>query len=386
MATKYYDLANGFPITITFSYDEIQVVGSGTASIYGSYNKITLNGGNEAIYGNNNVIYEAGGTASIDGDGNYIQCYGDGAPNGLLINSGSNNWMQMLSSGSFRDNSGNSNTVEIRQTVGQLTFNGSVNDHIQIDAFTQDEINYAYNHRQTSYLSGHTQYNTITLGDTKIVEVGNDTYNLFNIRAKDDDSNVFLQDMTGGDKNWIHASTFTGPNVGPIALQFISSDTNSNLNITTTGSQGMFVKGSNGNDGIDMSRSTAAMNIMDGGQGSNFLTGSTAGENVFNTDARNIGSQDTWTTLLSEHSGDQSLTWGVTADDFSSMIWKDNEGADGSKGLTMHLEKNGHWTSETFKGYSTADLSNGRLGVSFGHTADTTGLPGSDYMKMDFKG
>jgi hypothetical protein len=31
-------------------------------------------------------------------------------------------------------------------------------------------------------------------------------------------------------------------------------------------------------------------------------------------------------------------------------------------------------------GYSTADLSNGRLSMNFGTTPDTPGLPGSPYM------
>jgi hypothetical protein len=36
----------------------------------------------------------------------------------------------------------------------------------------------------------------------------------------------------------------------------------------------------------------------------------------------------------------------------------------------------------TLTGFTTADMNNGKLGISFGHTADLPGLAGSNFMNV----
>jgi hypothetical protein len=84
--------------------------------------------------------------------------------------------------------------------------------------------------------------------------------------------------------------------------------------------------------------------------------------------------------LVNFHAGDDVTVWGVTSQDFK-FDWVDNQGATGFTGLTMHATAAGNPTASlTLAGYSSDDLHNGRLSVSFGHTDDQPGAPGSSYM------
>jgi hypothetical protein len=75
------------------------------------------------------------------------------------------------------------------------------------------------------------------------------------------------------------------------------------------------------------------------------------------------------------HSSDSATIFGVTAADFTS--WINGQGATGFTGLTTHLAvSNGVTASLTLPGYTTADLTNGRLSVAFG----TDPSSGSPYM------
>ena len=103
---------------------------------------------------------------------------------------------------------------------------------------------------------------------------------------------------------------------------------------------------------------------MDGGTGSNFLVGA-GGTDTFFVDDRGPSS-DIWSTVSNFHAGDAATVWGVTSD-ASGLIWEDNQGAAGYTGLTLHALAPGRpIASLTLAGYSSADLSNGRLSVSFG--------------------
>ena len=58
--------------------------------------------------------------------------------------------------------------------------------------------------------------------------------------------------------------------------------------------------------------------------------------------------------------------FGVTPKDFA-LNWADNQGAVGYTGLTLHALAAGKPTASfTLAGFSTADLSNGRVVVSYG--------------------
>jgi hypothetical protein len=55
----------------------------------------------------------------------------------------------------------------------------------------------------------------------------------------------------------------------------------------------------------------------------------------------------------------------------------------GYTGLTLHATAPGVPTASlTLVGYSSADLTNGKLTVSFGATTATDGVPGSFYMHV----
>ena len=76
------------------------------------------------------------------------------------------------------------------------------------------------------------------------------------------------------------------------------------------------------------------------------------------------------------HSGDAATVFGVVpASDNSNIQWVDNQGAPGYTGLTLHTPTPNHaneFASLTLPGYGSADLTNGRLGISFGNEADGT--------------
>jgi hypothetical protein len=163
---------------------------------------------------------------------------------------------------------------------------------------------------------------------------------------------------------------------GPVAgLQseciYLTSD---NINLSANVSN-VFLHSGSGNDALQVLGGT---NVLDGGTGSNFLTGG-SGHDTYFVDDRGPDS-DIWSTLVNFHAGDDATVWGVTSQDFK-FDWVDNQGAAGFTGLTMHATAAGHPTASlTLAGYSSDDLHNGRLSVSFGHTDDQPGVPGSSYM------
>jgi hypothetical protein len=74
--------------------------------------------------------------------------------------------------------------------------------------------------------------------------------------------------------------------------------------------------------------------------------------------------------------------WGVNATDFK-ILRLDNQGAAGFKGIDLIFTAPGHIdTSFVLAGYTSADLTNGRLSQSFGTTPDLPGLPGSQYLTI----
>lgn len=77
---------------------------------------------------------------------------------------------------------------------------------------------------------------------------------------------------------------------------------------------------------------------------------------------------NTWSTLSGFRGGDAVTIYSVTPS-AATLDWEDNQGAAGAVGLTLHvIEQNKPIASLTLVGYSdhtNADLSTGRLGVSF---------------------
>jgi hypothetical protein len=165
---------------------------------------------------------------------------------------------------------------------------------------------------------------------------------------------------------------YAGPVAG-LTSEYINV-TSDSLNVTAT-TPNWFIHSGSGNDAISANSGT---NVLDGGTGSNFLTGG-SGADTFFIDDRGPAS-DIWSTVNNFHSGDAATIWGVTPSDFA-LSWVDGQGAAGYTGLTLHSTAAGVPTASlTMPGFSSADLSNGKLTASFGTTAASGNVPGSNYM------
>ena len=190
------------------------------------------------------------------------------------------------------------------------------------------------------------------------------------------DPGIGVTDTTTGQPVGPLVQPYTGPVPG-LRNQYIAA-TNDGLNIATT-TPNWFIASGRGNDAIDVSRG-GGNNVVDGGGGSNFLTGG-SGDDTFFVDDRSATSA-IWSTIVGFHSGDAVTVWGVTAQSFA-LTWLDGQGAAGNTGLTLSVTAANKPAADfTLAGYTSADLSSGKLSVSFGTTPDRPGLPGSAYMQV----
>jgi hypothetical protein len=186
-------------------------------------------------------------------------------------------------------------------------------------------------------------------------------------------ANFLISDQSTGLITPVGGEPYSGPVQG--ITQEIILATSDNINVVSE-IPNVFIHTGSGNDSINVSGSNGN-NILDGFTGSNFLVGGTGTDNFY-LDARNPAAR-IFSTIVNFHSGDNATVWGINAADFS-VFELDNEGADGFKGLDFVFTSPGHVdTSFVLTGYTSADLNNGRLSVSYGKTADDPNAPGSDY-------
>ena len=165
-------------------------------------------------------------------------------------------------------------------------------------------------------------------------------------------------------------TAYTGP-VSGVTSEFISV-TSDSLNVSVT-TDNWFIHSGGGNDAISVH---GGKNVLDGGAGSNFLVGGT-GTDTFFVDDRN-SPVDIWSTVVNFHQGDNATIWGVNDWGFS-FGYANNQGAAGYTGLTIHASAPGQATASlTLAGFSTSDLSNGRLSLTFG----VDSASGSSYMNI----
>jgi hypothetical protein len=196
-----------------------------------------------------------------------------------------------------------------------------------------------------------------------------------------------VTDMTTGVEDWQNGQVYSGP-VANLKSEFVAISTD-NLNITATGPNN-FIRTGSGNDAINVSPDAAGgryaagggYNVLDGGTGSNFLVGGVLSNQTIDTffvDDREPTSP-IWSTVVNFHSGDAATIWGITPSDFA-LSWVDGQGATGYTGLTLHATAAGLPTASlTLAGFTSADLADGTLTVSYGTTAASGGVPGSTYM------
>jgi hypothetical protein len=171
-------------------------------------------------------------------------------------------------------------------------------------------------------------------------------------------SDLSVFDTTTGQPDAATAQPYTGPVAG-LQEQYINITTDSlNIGVTTPN---WFIHSGSGTDAIAVSSGT---NVLDGGTGSNFLTGG-SGTDTFFVDDRGPAA-DIWSTVVGFHAGDSATIWGVTPQDFN-LAFADGQGAAGFTGLTVHATASGQPTASlTLAGFSQADMSDGRLSVTFG--------------------
>jgi Mg-chelatase subunit ChlD len=186
--------------------------------------------------------------------------------------------------------------------------------------------------------------------------------------------NFIITDVTTGQTTTDAGQPYSGPVAG-LTNEFIDVTTDS-LNIIAN-VPNSFIHSGAGTDAIDVSKVNGT-NVIDGGTGSNFLTGGT-GDDTFFVDDRGPTS-DIWSTVNKFHSGDAATIWGITPSDFD-LSWVDGQGATGYTGLTLHATAAGVPTASlTLAGFTSADMTDGKLSVSFGTTAASGGVAGSTYM------
>ncbi len=186
--------------------------------------------------------------------------------------------------------------------------------------------------------------------------------------------NFNITDMTTGASSVVAGDAYLGP--VPALQRECVMPTQDNINITAN-IPNVFVHSGSGEDAL---RVLSGTNVLDGSTGSNFLTGGSGTDTFFVDDRGAVA--DIWSTVVGFHTGDAATVWGVTPQDFA-FSWVDNQGAVGFAGLTLHATAAGKpIASLTLAGFTTNDLNDGRLSISFGHTADLPGLAGSNYMMI----
>lgn len=188
-----------------------------------------------------------------------------------------------------------------------------------------------------------------------------------------------VTNITAGVLDWQDGQAYNGP-VATVQNQFVTVMTD-NVNITAT-KPNNFIHTGSGNDAIDLSLFGGAgsgTNVADGGAGSNFMVLSQFGNSVDTVFIDNrAATADTWSTVRNFQKGDAATIYGVMPS-ATTLDWEDGQGAAGFTGLTLHaIEQGKPIASLTLPGYSKANLSDGRLGVSFGNDPAS----GSSYLHI----
>ncbi|HYZ21924.1 MAG TPA: hypothetical protein VE690_07165 [Rhodopila sp.] len=158
-----------------------------------------------------------------------------------------------------------------------------------------------------------------------------------------------------------------------------SSTTVTATNGGTSSTSVSSIQTGSGNNYINASQSSGS-NVINAGAGSNFIIGG-SGSNTVYLDARHP-TTNVWDTVAGLHAGDSVTVWGVSLQDFR-LAWLDGQGAPGATGLTaVFTAPDAPAVALTLAGYTSADLANGHLSVTYGTTPDQPGLPGSTYMHV----
>lgn len=193
-------------------------------------------------------------------------------------------------------------------------------------------------------------------------------------------ANFTITDQTTGQQNFISGDGYSGPVQG--LGQQLNLVTPDNLNVTAS-VPNVFIRTGSGNDAIDVSKA-GGNNVLDGASGSSFLTGGT-GNDTFFLDGRNLAS-DVYSTVVNFHAGDNVTVFGVDAANFT-LATQDNKGAVNAKGVAFTFSSAGKPNATVvIAGFSSADLTNGRLTTSYGANPATPGVAGSGGLYFNIHG
>jgi len=188
--------------------------------------------------------------------------------------------------------------------------------------------------------------------------------------------NFIIANQTTGQQTVAAGAAYSGP-VSGLEREFILV-TADNVNITAQ-VPNVFIHSGSGTDALDVSKSNGN-NVLDGGSGSNFLTGGT-GFDTFFLDYRNP-TVDLFSTIVNFHSGDNLTIFGINQTDYMLKLL-DNQGAVNAKGLDFAVDAAGKpHGNVVLAGFSNADIGSGKLTLSYGRTQDLPGLPGSEYLNI----
>ena len=144
--------------------------------------------------------------------------------------------------------------------------------------------------------------------------------------------------------------------IGPLE-QYVNITPDS-LNITAA-TPNWFIEAGSGMNALAV---TSGTNVLDSVGGSTFFTGGT-GTDTFYVDAQTANASS-WSSIANFHARDSLTLWGVTPSDFT-LNYLNGQGATGYTGLTLvatGAEKPA--VAVTLAGFTTSDLTNGRLAVA----------------------
>ena len=178
-----------------------------------------------------------------------------------------------------------------------------------------------------------------------------------------------MTDVTTGSSETYGGAAYSGP-VSYLQWQFI--DVSADDLAISAAEPNSFLRSGGGNDALSVS-AVDGENVLDGGTGSNFLVGGTGtgSQDTFFLDDRDP-SAATWSTIVNFHADDMATVFGITQSG-STITWANGEGAAGYTGLTLTAAIPGQPNATlTLAGFSTTDLSDGRLATSFGTESDGT--------------
>lgn len=153
--------------------------------------------------------------------------------------------------------------------------------------------------------------------------------------------------VIGGEQTALVPSWYAGP-VAELEKEITLLD-RGDIAITAY-SDNWFIRTGAGTDAIAAS---GGINVVDGGTGSNFLSGQ--GAETFFLDARGLATA-TWSTVLALDPRDAVTVW---LDDAigATLHWADDLGAEGYRGLTLMVEQPGRPLALlTLPGFTTADV------------------------------